>query len=182
MADKSNRAAERDSVSNAKMKRAELTFTFQLDPIEKSAGDAGDALRSSPEHAGAYGEVVLAPGLGHEGQWKRGARLPFQNHSSCEWQLCAPKAAVEVGLGAPGLSAWSFEIFEKQSIIQRRAPIACGRPLSPRAASYVLASDVSVFLATFQAIEALERTGETPRWYVAFERQSVKDPDHIGTA
>jgi len=88
MADKSNRAAERDSVSNAKMKRAELTFPFQLDPIEKSAGDAGDALRSSPEHTGAYGEVVLAPGLGHEGQWKRGARLPFQNRSLCERPLC----------------------------------------------------------------------------------------------
>jgi hypothetical protein len=34
MADCSNRAAERDSVSDAKMKRAELTFTFQFDPIE----------------------------------------------------------------------------------------------------------------------------------------------------
>jgi len=27
--------------------------------------DAGDALRSSPDHAGAYGEVVLAQGLGN---------------------------------------------------------------------------------------------------------------------
>jgi len=28
--------------------------------------DAGDALRSSPDHAGAFDEVVLAQGLGHE--------------------------------------------------------------------------------------------------------------------
>jgi hypothetical protein len=34
MADCSNRAAERNSVSDAKMKRAELAFTFQFDPIE----------------------------------------------------------------------------------------------------------------------------------------------------
>jgi hypothetical protein len=34
MADCSNRAAERDSVSDAKMKRAELTFIFQFDPTE----------------------------------------------------------------------------------------------------------------------------------------------------
>jgi hypothetical protein len=32
MADCSNRAAERDSVSDAKMKRAELTFIFQFNP------------------------------------------------------------------------------------------------------------------------------------------------------
>ena len=34
MADCSNRAAERDSVSDAKMKRAEFTFIFQFDPTK----------------------------------------------------------------------------------------------------------------------------------------------------
>jgi hypothetical protein len=33
MAGCSNRSAERDSVSDAKMKRAELTFIFQFDPV-----------------------------------------------------------------------------------------------------------------------------------------------------
>ena len=34
MADCSNRAAERDSVSDAKLKRAEFTFIFQFDPTK----------------------------------------------------------------------------------------------------------------------------------------------------
>jgi transposase len=36
--------------------------------------DAADALRSSPDHAGAYGEVVLAQGLGHEDRQHRGMK------------------------------------------------------------------------------------------------------------
>ena len=50
MADCSNRAAERDPLSDT----------------GRGRDDAGDALRSSPEHAGACSEVVLAQGLGHE--------------------------------------------------------------------------------------------------------------------
>src|SRR5437762_9697633 len=38
----------------------------QRDIKMRGRDDAGDALRSSPDHAGAYGEVVLAQGLGHE--------------------------------------------------------------------------------------------------------------------
>ena len=36
MADCSDRAAERNSISDAKMKRAELTFLFQFDPAANS--------------------------------------------------------------------------------------------------------------------------------------------------
>jgi hypothetical protein len=67
MADCSNRAAERDPVSDT----------------VRGQDDSGDALRSNPEHAGAYDEVVLAQGLGHEAQWKRGLRLCAKSgHSS----------------------------------------------------------------------------------------------------
>jgi hypothetical protein len=46
MADCSNRAAERDSVSDAKMKRAELTFIFQFRPRRKPKRERiGDEVR-----------------------------------------------------------------------------------------------------------------------------------------
>jgi hypothetical protein len=75
MADCSNRAAERDPVSDT----------------VRGQDDSGDALRSNPEHAGAYDEVVLAQGLGHEAQWKRGLHSKTAHHANVGF---APRAAI----------------------------------------------------------------------------------------
>ena len=74
MADCSNRAAE-------------------LDPVSDTArNDAGGALRSKPEHADAYGEVVM----GHEAQWKHGLHSKTAHHANVGFAPTAVIPAVRI--------------------------------------------------------------------------------------
>jgi hypothetical protein len=63
------------------------------------------------------------------------------------------------------------EIFEKQSIIQRRTQSPVASRWRRRAASYVLAKSVPLLFAAFHAIEAFGRTGENERARIAFRGQ-----------
>jgi hypothetical protein len=62
------------------------------------------------------------------------------------------------------------------------APQTLVANLAPRAASYVLATNVRVVLAAFHAIEALERTGEYALARFAFERHIPNVTARFGTA
>jgi hypothetical protein len=77
MADCSNRAAERDSVSDAKMKRAELTFIFQFDPAvcheppEKTLRLANGPLAYHGIARAAALAAVMPAAYGHRPRYSR---------------------------------------------------------------------------------------------------------------